>query len=712
MAKHQCLTWPQAVSASRREVLHGGLLLIAALFLLTPPPTLGGNGNMMLILDASGSMWGQLDGRAKIEIAREVMAGLVKDLPADLNVGLVAYGHRRKGDCSDVEQIAPLGPLDKPSLTAQIQRLSPKGKTPLSNSVREVARSLQHLEDETTILLVSDGKETCGGDPCALVRELKQAGIKFVLHVVGFDVNAAERWQLQCMAEAGGGTYYTAANASEFQQAVQDIQRTGQLKIVALRNGTPILAQVQVTAASGEVTSGQTTAARSQPVAFKLDAGRYRVTVTDPAIPGLAPVVFDAVEIGGGAVVERVAAFAPAQLRLTATKNGRPTGATYQVTPSGQSSTLATATVAEPQAFWLAPGSVDIAITESGVEQPETVRFTAVTLSAGQTVERTADFSAGRLRIHATRNGQPIKARVEVLVPDEERDAGSFHTSTDPKRPAELELKPGVYTAVVTDESGAAKAEVVLANLEIKKGTTVEQSADFSDGTLQLIALRNGQLIPAAVEVIPQDSAQALAADTSTMALDKPLRLTLPLGTYRLRVTDTENPARPTIELSGVEVRAGKANEQVAEFRAAIIDLKAVKNKQPVAALASLTPLPDKPKQTVLLSATEQPRRLFLEPGRFDLLVRHGQAEEERTAEFQGIVIALGDTVEKVADFSDGVLIVKATRNGEPYSADLDIYKAPYKHGDDQYRDSNAGNRVTLPPGLYDINVEFPEGEV
>jgi hypothetical protein len=244
---------------------------------------------------------------------------------------------------------------------------------------------------------------------------------------------------------------------------------------------------------------------------------------------------------------------------------------------------------------------------------------------------------------------------------------------------------------------------VVLAHLEVGKGRVVEQTADFSDGTLQLIALRNGQLIPAAVEVIPHDKTQALATDTTTVELEKPLRLTLPLGAYRLRVTDTENPARPSVELTGVEVTAGKVHEQVAEFRAAILKLKAVKNKKPVAALAALAPLPDQPKQTVLLSATEQPKRLFLEPGSFDLVVRHGKGEEERTAEFKGIAIALGDTVEKVADFSDGQIHLQAKENGKHFYAGPRVLDADGK----KVAGFGAGGNwtFTLVPGIYSVEV-------
>jgi hypothetical protein len=109
----------------------------------------------------------------------------------------------------------PLGVIDKEKLIEKIKAISPKGKTPITLSVKTTAEKLKTLEDETTVILVSDGKETCEGDPCALVKQLKESGVRFVMHVIGFDVTEEERNQLECIAGAGGGTYYAAKNAGE-----------------------------------------------------------------------------------------------------------------------------------------------------------------------------------------------------------------------------------------------------------------------------------------------------------------------------------------------------------------------------------------------------------------------------------------------------------------------------------------------------------------
>ncbi|MGB1256057.1 MAG: vWA domain-containing protein [Thiolinea sp.] len=176
----------------------------------------------MLVIDASGSMWGQLEGKTKIEIAREAMATLVKDWPEGREAGLVAYGHRNKGDCSDIETLVPVGPLDAAQMTQTVNRLNPKGKTPLSAAVKQAAEALKFTEEKATVILLSDGKETCKMDPCALGTELEKLGVDFTAHVIGFDVKKTEdQAGLRCLAENTGGQFIPAGNAQELNAALE-----------------------------------------------------------------------------------------------------------------------------------------------------------------------------------------------------------------------------------------------------------------------------------------------------------------------------------------------------------------------------------------------------------------------------------------------------------------------------------------------------------
>lgn len=193
---------------------------------------------VMFILDGSGSMWGQVEGEAKIAIARRVLGEVVPGLPAEVKVGLAAYGHREKGNCDDVEILMPAGSDDREALLTAAQAIRPKGKTPIRRSVEAVCELLKTKEEETTIILVSDGKETCDDDPCGAVAALKEAGIRFVLHVVGFGVSGAEQAELECLAEAGGGSFFSAGDGGALLAALDTVKEKVAQKVEAAKTTT------------------------------------------------------------------------------------------------------------------------------------------------------------------------------------------------------------------------------------------------------------------------------------------------------------------------------------------------------------------------------------------------------------------------------------------------------------------------------------------
>jgi Ca-activated chloride channel family protein len=175
---------------------------------------------MVLVLDASGSMWGQLQGEAKIAIAKKVMADLIATIPPSFQTGLTVYGHRRKGDCDDIEMIIPVGPHNAREMTAKVQAISPKGKTPLSAAVKQAAEALRYTEERATVVLVSDGLETCDIDPCELAAELAMSGVDFTVHVIGFDISVGDQERLRCLADKTGGLFLAADNAGSLRDAL------------------------------------------------------------------------------------------------------------------------------------------------------------------------------------------------------------------------------------------------------------------------------------------------------------------------------------------------------------------------------------------------------------------------------------------------------------------------------------------------------------
>ncbi|TGY88003.1 VWA domain-containing protein, partial [Marinicauda algicola] len=179
-----------------------------------------GDGQAILVIDASNSMWGQIDGVAKIEIAREAVSGLLDRWNPEVELGVMAYGHRREGDCTDIELVAPVG-AERPVVDTALASLTPRGKTPMTDAVAQAAEALSHADRPATVILVSDGRETCNADPCAVASELERSGVAFTAHVVGFDVADEETIaQLQCIAENTGGRYVAADSAEELSVAL------------------------------------------------------------------------------------------------------------------------------------------------------------------------------------------------------------------------------------------------------------------------------------------------------------------------------------------------------------------------------------------------------------------------------------------------------------------------------------------------------------
>jgi hypothetical protein len=197
--------------------------LLLSLLLLSGGPALAGE-RAILVLDASGSMWQQVEGRSKVEIAREAVDAMLADWDPAVSLGLMAYGHRRRGDCEDIALlIAPEG-FDRERISRTVHGLNALGMTPITASVRRAAEALRYTEHKATVILISDGEETCNADPCALGQELAAQGIDFTAHVIGFDLpEGPARDQLQCLARETGGLYLEARDAAELNRAVGEV---------------------------------------------------------------------------------------------------------------------------------------------------------------------------------------------------------------------------------------------------------------------------------------------------------------------------------------------------------------------------------------------------------------------------------------------------------------------------------------------------------
>lgn len=195
--------------------------LSAALLAASLAPPVLAQTTTMIVMDGSGSMWGQIDGRTKLEIAREVVADVLADMPADRVLGLMAYGHRERGNCADIELMVPPSAGSGAAILDAVNAMRFQGKTPLSEAVRQAAEALRSAEEPATVVLVTDGIETCEADPCALAAELEASGVDFTAHVIGFGLTRDEGAEVACIAGNTGGRYIEASDAGELAGALE-----------------------------------------------------------------------------------------------------------------------------------------------------------------------------------------------------------------------------------------------------------------------------------------------------------------------------------------------------------------------------------------------------------------------------------------------------------------------------------------------------------
>lgn len=218
----------------------------ALLFLTRATPALnaqrptGGNGTLMtavvakptrlyIILDASGSMLEEIDGKRKFDIARDAVAAMINELPDNSEVALRVYGHRKSAIEKDADQdtqlLLPMGTLDKKVFLQKLQGLRCRGKTPLTLSLQQSAGDIGGGSEDRplTLVLLTDGGEDSFPRQDPVKAATKIAGIKGLnFNIVGFNINRPD-WtvQLQNMAIAGKGHYWVAEKSDSLLQELR-----------------------------------------------------------------------------------------------------------------------------------------------------------------------------------------------------------------------------------------------------------------------------------------------------------------------------------------------------------------------------------------------------------------------------------------------------------------------------------------------------------
>lgn len=188
-----------------------------------------------IVLDVSGSMRAKAGNITRMEAAQRAIRTTVEAIDPGSNVALRLYGHRlpsepKEASCRDTELVIPFGPLDRQKFINAVATAQPLGQTPIAYALEQAAADFGEIGNEAVaIILVSDGEESCGGDPAKTACALRARGLELTVHTVGFGVNDIARKQLQAVATCTGGQYRDANDAGELAQSLQQLTQAGLL---------------------------------------------------------------------------------------------------------------------------------------------------------------------------------------------------------------------------------------------------------------------------------------------------------------------------------------------------------------------------------------------------------------------------------------------------------------------------------------------------
>jgi Ca2+/Na+ antiporter len=426
-----------------------------------------GTRNIAVIFDASGSMNAALGGSTRIEVARTTVIDVVGQLGPSTQTSLWAYGHRLPQDdpaasCQDIEQIIPLSTVDSDVYANTVSGINAIGYTPISNSLQQAANSLPPGENNS-IILISDGEETCSGDPCAVARALVDGGVNLVVNTVGFAADEVTRQQLQCIAQVTGGVYYDAqdadALASSLQEATAD--QVGSVRIVdPAGNPLPDINFSLISAETGAEV-GTFTGSGTVPVGGYAANIRIRDGETQPVVVEFnttTDIVIEPVILGAIQLMDR---------------DGNPVDdVRFRVTEAESATFIGTF-------LGLSNLSVGVYNVEVATILPEA--FSNVTVVAGETTELVINTNIGTIRLVDVATGDVIDAPTFQVTSADGTYLGTHS--------AQFDVPPGDYT--VAPRTQIPQQQVVTVGI----GETVDVAISTEKGTIRLVDGATGDVL-------------------------------------------------------------------------------------------------------------------------------------------------------------------------------------------------------------------------
>ncbi|WP_162344090.1 vWA domain-containing protein [Cyclobacterium salsum] len=437
---------------------------------------------IVFIYDASGSMWGQLEGRTKMEIAAEVLTNSVNGLRKNQKIGLVAYGHRNKGDCGDVEFLVDFENGTKTGFNTALHSIKPLGMTPLAYATSLVIDQLRDSKAKATVILVTDGIESCDGNICEVVRQAKKEGIDFRLHIIGFGLVDEDTEPLKCAALAGEGRYFPATDAVDLGAVLNEATTAtidkpkSNASVYAVKNGMPIDAMVKAYDVVGKREPISVRTYRDT-VFFYLPPSTYNFEASPLEGSDVKMVTVSGIESTEDRLVHQEISFDSGKFGISILNNGDFWDAMVKVIDQNGNRTASIRTYNSAKEVEVNPGTYKITIQALAMNGMDTyAEIENVTIQSGGITPVTFDFQTGTAHIDARVADRSIDSMVTLTEESSGKNVAGGRTYD---RGKEFLLNPGMYKVKVTPLGDYKDRNAQTFTLEVKKADKIMKTVHF-----------------------------------------------------------------------------------------------------------------------------------------------------------------------------------------------------------------------------------------
>lgn len=622
-----------------------------------PADAAGETPRVQIVFDGSGSMWGRIPGDSgpKFAVAREALRQSLPRIDRTTEVGLALFGHRRRGDCSDVEMAAPLQRVDTGQATAPLERLNPKGRGPLALALMTAADSFPGASARDSLILIHDDLDNCQGNPCEIARSLHRVRPRLTIHVVSLGMKDEDASLMSCLATVTGGRSFNAQDAPSAMSAIDEV-----LRLASLRQPDPVQSP-------RERPKEQPPAALEGPPGLRLSA-----VLAKGGKPLAQPVqfrVFREAELSGDPlaevkearpslalqpgryVIEAMLGFVTARQTVEVASE-RPTQASIilnagsiRLSSAGQDGGLSPTAIfslleanekdpAKGRVLWVGPAQ-DLEMTVPAgnyriVMQDRQFRMErTIVVPAGTQGQAQLAASVGRVQVKALDHGADADAAEGVLYRVMEDDPSAPDGRREVARSAAEEpvftLPAGTYHLVA--EKGTAEVRELLA---LKGGDDVQRVLNLKLGRLTVATRLPGTTIAdeaVSYRVFRTEDGEQVAHMDGTQS-----RLNLPAGRYRVEARVGRLNAVAARE---VDIADGTLLDVVLEPAVARVQLRLAGTSSGHAAADVFWEVLDDKGLAVWRSMEAEPRE-FLAAGRYTVRAETRDRRTNQTVDVKG----------------------------------------------------------------------------